>query len=89
MLAGYDDDRIVAGAIANRSTTVIGLSNVFHTGGDLDSAWAGGAASAAALWGDMPTVSYDSGDPLDAAHNAGFETIGELVLWLHAPLSPR
>ena len=89
VLAGYDDDRIVAGAIANRSTTVIGLSNVFHTDGDLDSAWAGGAASAAALWGDMPTLSYDSGDRLDAARNAGFESIGELVVWLNAPSSPR
>ncbi len=89
VLAGYDDDHIVAGAIANRSSTVIGLSNVFHTGGELDSAWAGSAASAAALWGDMPTVSYDSGDSLDAARNAGFESIGELVVWLNAPSSPR
>jgi len=88
VLAGYDGDRIVAGAIANRSTTVIGLSNVFDVAGDLESAWVAGAAVAAALWGEMPTVGYDSGDSLDAAHRAGFESIGELVVWLNAPPSP-
>lgn len=89
VLAGYDVDRIVAGAIVNRSTTVIGLSNVFDVAGDLESAWVAGAAAAAGLWGAMPTVGYDSGDSLDAAHRAGFESIGELVVWLNAPSSPK
>lgn len=85
LLAGYEGGRIVAGAIANRSATVIGLSNVFDVAGDLESAWAAGAAVAAALWGEMPIVGYDSDDCLDAAHRAGFESIGELVVWLNAP----
>lgn len=34
VLAGHDGDRVVAGAIANRSATVIGLSNVFDTADD-------------------------------------------------------
>jgi len=33
----------------------------------------------------MPVVGYDSGASLDAAHQAGFQTIGELVVWLKAP----
>jgi TfoX/Sxy family transcriptional regulator of competence genes len=53
---GSCGDRIVAGAIANRSTTVIGLSNVFDVAGDLESAWVGAAAIAADLWDEMPTV---------------------------------
>lgn len=89
VLAGYDGDRIVAGAIANRSANVIGLSNVFDTVGDLDSAWAAGAAAAATLWGDLPTVGYDSGDALHAAHDAGFESIGELVVWINEPSTSR
>jgi hypothetical protein len=88
VLAGYDGDRIAAGVIANRSTTVIGLSNLFDTADDLESAWEAAVAASAALWPDMPTVGYDSGDSLDAAHNAGFDSIGELVVWLHAPSSP-
>ena len=89
VLAGYEGDRIVAGAIANRSSTVIGLSNVFDVAGDLESAWVGAAAIAARLWGEMTTVSYDSGDSLDAAHRGGFKSIGELVVWLHAQSSPE
>jgi hypothetical protein len=87
VLSGYEGDRIVAGAIANRSSTVIGLSNLFDAAGDLESAWVAGAAAAAVLWGKMPTVGYDSGDSLDAAQRAGFETIGELVVWLNAPVA--
>jgi hypothetical protein len=89
VLAGYDGDRIVAGAIANRSTTVIGLSNVFDASGDLESAWVSSAAAAATLWGEMPIVSYDSRPSLDAAHSAGFESIGELVVWLNARVLPE
>jgi hypothetical protein len=87
VLARYDDGRIVAGAVANRSATVIGLSNVFDAAGNLESAWLGGAAAAKALWGQMPVVGYDSGASLDAAHQAGFDSIGELVVWLKAPSS--
>jgi hypothetical protein len=81
VLARYAGGRIVAGAIANRSATVFGLSNVFDTGEDLESAWSGGAAAAEALWGQMPVVGYDSGASLDAARRAGFDSIGELVVW--------
>ena len=89
VLARYEGARIVAGAIANRSAAVTGLSNVFDVAGDTDSAWAAGAAVAAGLWGDMPTVGYESGDCLDAAHKAGFESIGDLVVWIKAPSAPN
>ena len=82
VLARSAGDRIVAGAVANRSATVVGLSNVFDTAGDVESAWLGGAAAVAALWGDMPVVGYDSGADLDAARRAGFDSIGELVVWI-------
>lgn len=82
VLARYAGGRIVAGAVANRSATLVGLSNVFDTGGELESAWLGGAAAVAALWGPMPVVGYDSGADLDAARQAGFDGIGELVVWI-------
>jgi hypothetical protein len=82
VLARYAGERIIAGAIANRSEAVIGLSNVFATGGDSASAWSGGAEAAEALWGAMPVVGYDSDASLDSARRAGFETIGELVVWI-------
>jgi hypothetical protein len=87
VLARYAGGQIVAGAVANRSATVIGLSNVFHTAGDLESAWRGGVEAVEAFWGQMPVVGYDSGASLDAAHEAGFDSIGELVVWRKEPSS--
>ena len=72
----------MAGAIANRSANVIGLTNVFHRNGDLASVWNASAIVAGSLWGALPTVGYDSGEALDAAQEASFESIGELVVWL-------
>jgi len=82
VLGRYDGDRIVAGFIVNRSATVVGLSNVFDTDGDLASAWRDGATAAQERWGPMPVVGYASGAALDAAHRAGFESGGELAVWL-------
>jgi hypothetical protein len=84
VLARHEGDRIVAGAIANRSADVIGLGNLFDAAGDLVSAWEGAAEAATSLWDAMPAVGYDSGDALDAAHQAGFVGVGELAVW-HYP----
>ena len=81
VLARYERERPIAGAIANRSAAAIGLSNVFDTGGERESAWAGGASAARALWGPWPVVGYDSGAALEGARRVGFVTIGELAVW--------
>jgi hypothetical protein len=36
----------------------------------------------------MPIVSYDSGSSLEAAHDAGYHSIGELVVWFKPPSPP-
>ena len=82
LLARSDGKTIDAGAIVNRSATVIGVSNVFHTNGDLESVWRAAARAAQARWGPLPAVGYDSGAGLDAAHHAGFASVGELVVWV-------
>lgn len=82
VLARYDDDRIAAGAIANRSATVIGLSNLFDARGDFEAAWLEAARAAQARWGLMPVVSYESDEALEAAHQAGFGSVGELAVWI-------
>jgi hypothetical protein len=81
VLARYDAGHIVAGAVANRSAAMIGLSNVFDAAGDLESAWHGAAAAAISVWRPLPVVGYDSGSSRDAAREAGFDSIGELVVW--------
>ncbi len=88
VLATYEAGRIVGGAIANRSAKVIGLSNLFDTSGDPESVWLGASAAANATLGQSPVVSYDSGASIEAAHRVGFETIGELSVWLATSSPP-
>lgn len=83
ILAWADGIGLRAGAIATRSRRVIGLTNVFDLEGDLESAWSDGASAARAVWGWMPVVGYEAGESLDAAHRAGFETIGSLAVWVN------
>ena len=82
VMAGYRDEAIVAGAIANRSATVTGVTNVFSTVGDLDAAWCGSLAALAALVGDLPLVGYERGDDLEAAQRYGFALLGPLRVWI-------
>ena len=82
IVASYDGDRIVAGAVANRSDAAIGLSNVFAVDGNTESAYAGAASAAQARWGAFPVVGYEMGESLAAAGRAGFVTVGELAVWV-------
>ena len=82
LLARGEGKQIVAGAIVNRSATVIGVSNLFHTNGDLELVWRGAASAARARWAPLPVVGYGLGAALDAAHRAGFASVGELVVWV-------
>jgi hypothetical protein len=82
VLGRFEGERVVAGAIVNRSATVVGISNVFDAGGDLESGWDAAARVAAERWRGMTAVGYDRGAGLDAAHAAGFESAGELVVWI-------
>jgi len=83
LLASVSGDRVVAGAVAYRSEAVIGLTDLFDAGGDLEAAWRSAAAAASARWGPLPIVGYDLGESLVAAHHAGFVTVGELAVWTH------
>lgn len=70
-------DRFVAGCIANRSTDCIGLSNVFaETPSETFHAQA--ADAAASINNELPVVGYESGDELVLAHQAKFDTVGQL-----------
>ncbi|WP_051696025.1 hypothetical protein [Streptomyces sp. NRRL S-244] len=78
------DGRILAGAAANRTGAVVGLSNVFTADGTPDDeAWAGALAAVADLWPGLPVVGYESGDDLDTALRHGFTPLGPLRVWLH------
>jgi hypothetical protein len=74
MLAGSADGAIVAGCIITAMGAVAGLSNVF--GDALE------AISAATMtFSGRDLVGYENGDALVAALEAGFQTVGDLVVW--------
>jgi hypothetical protein len=74
MLAGRVDSAIVAGCIITATGAVAGLSNVF--GDPLE------AISAATMtFSGRDLVGYENGEALAGALAAGFQTVGDLVVW--------
>jgi hypothetical protein len=68
------------GAVANRTGSVVGVSNVFAE--SLDEVWAGIPGAFAAVFPGLPLVGYEEGEALRAAVKAGFADIGPLRIWL-------
>ncbi|MFE5740866.1 hypothetical protein [Streptomyces celluloflavus] len=83
-LRGRNGDAVVAGAVASRSESVVGLSNVFAADGEARAAWAGVLAAVAERWPGLPVVGYESGDDLTAAADEGCLPIGPLRVWWQA-----
>jgi hypothetical protein len=82
VLGGYVDGSIVAGAIANRTGDVVGLSNVFTRDDDLEDAWVGSLSYVDAALPGLPIVGYETGDALATARRQGFRSVGALRIWL-------
>ena len=76
-LAKYENEQIIAGAIANIASEVVGLSNVFShdkTG----NAFSESCTFVRGNVSHLPIVGYERGADLDRARVAGFETFGKL-----------
>jgi hypothetical protein len=82
VLGAYSGDRVVAGAIAGRSESVVGVSNLFTTTGDLDMAWRDCLVAIAERFPGLPLVAYEHGDALTAGLQNGFEATGALRVWV-------
>jgi hypothetical protein len=71
-----------AGAIANRSGAVVGVSNVFARDGVTPATWADITSAIGTVFPGLAIVGYEQGDPLEAALQDGFDDIGPLRIWL-------
>jgi hypothetical protein len=85
VIAARQRDQIVAGAIANRTDAVVGISNVFTPEHDDQRCWTGCIAVALETFGDRPLVGYERGRALATARALGFEELGPLRVWLRQP----
>jgi hypothetical protein len=60
VLGSYLGAQIIAGAVTNRSASIVEISNLFASDNDLDSAWAGGLAAVTRHFPGLPMVSPTS-----------------------------
>ena len=81
IIGAYQDTRIVAGVIANRSGDVVGMSNVFVRAAAAEEMWAGCIAAVMAAFPQLPVVGYEGGEELILAQRHGFEVAGPLRVW--------
>ena len=80
-IVAYRDREPVAGAIANRTDDVVGLSNVFVPPDDPVAFWAGCVAMVQEHFPGMPLVGYEHGQDLAFAQAVGFEILHPLKIW--------
>jgi hypothetical protein len=81
VVAAYEEHRIVAGAIANRTGAVVGLSNVFVPAQDAAQFWIGCVGMVLDCFPDMSIVGYEAGEALGHAESLGFEAVHPLRVW--------
>lgn len=82
VLAASDGDRVVAGAVLNRSTEVVGITNFFADPGIARASWDGCVSLAAELFPRSILAGYESGSALEDARTSGFEAVGPLRVWI-------
>jgi hypothetical protein len=86
-IAAYQDQQLIAGAIANRTGGVVGLSNVFLPTQDEGSFRAGCIATVMDIFPTLPLVGYEAGHDLTGFQSLGFEPVGPLRVWLRPAVS--
>lgn len=82
ILAAYQENQIVAGAIANRTMQVVGLSNVFAPKQETERYWEGLLRQIAIHYPSLPVVGYEHDESLTIASHVGFTTLGPLRVWI-------
>lgn len=89
ILAGRIEDDIVCGSVLTtcaptagpRAEEVVGLSNIFASGCDIDAAWEGAVIMAASVFPGRALVGYERPDDLEAPLRQRFTPIGPLRVW--------
>jgi len=81
IVAAYHQQRIVAGAIANRTGAVVGLSNVFVPDQGAEALWTGCVGMIIDHFPGQALVGYEAGQALAHAEACGFAILQPLRVW--------
>jgi hypothetical protein len=82
VLAVHGPEGVTAGAVANRTGSVVGVSNVFAAATPAHDLWPAVVAAIAQHFPSHPFVGYERDVGLEAALASGFRDIGRLRVWL-------
>ncbi|HEX3003471.1 MAG TPA: hypothetical protein VHO27_04620 [Angustibacter sp.] len=82
VLARRSGGRVVAGAVANRTDDVVGLSNLFTVDDHTDAAWTGALDLVQRLYPTHAVVGYERGEDLTVALRHGLRPVGRLRVWI-------
>lgn len=82
VLAARSNDQVVAGAVINRSVSVVGISNLFAVEGVTSTTWSGCIGLVASLFPTSDIVGYESDADITIAVPHGFEDVGPLRVWI-------
>jgi hypothetical protein len=85
LLAAYRGGSLAAGAIANHTDEVVGLSNVFVLDGEPAAFWPQFLERVHERFPGLPVVGYERGPDLALARQAGFESLEPLTVWTREP----
>ncbi|WP_229758862.1 hypothetical protein [Peterkaempfera bronchialis] len=90
VLAVLDGDDLAGGAVLNRGSGPVGVSNLYATDpGGTAAIWSSAITAAADHFPGLPLVGYERGDGLTPALAGGFTVLGPLRVWLHSSSSRR
>ena len=78
----HKEGQLIAGAIANQTDQVVGLSNLFAAEESQASYWAIIVSAIEEQFPSLPIVGYEADDELEIAQSLGFETLGPLRVWI-------
>jgi hypothetical protein len=82
IIAAYKDHQVVAGAIANRTKGVVGLSNTFTPPDRAELYWEGFLSMISTHFPPLPIVGYERDESLALALHLGFTALGPLHVWI-------
>lgn len=85
VLAFHDDESLRGGAILNRGSGLVGVTNLFAAdSNDGPAIWSTAITAAASHFPGLPLTGYEHADDLTHALAGGFAALGPLRVWAHA-----